>query len=40
MRTKDFLKHLILGALLLATGKVVGQASVRLEMWPALVPIF
>ena len=28
MRTKDFLKHLILGALLLATGKVVGQATV------------
>ncbi len=28
MRTKSFLKHLILGALLLMTGKVVGQSSV------------
>ncbi len=27
MRTKDFLKHLILGALLLCIGKVVGQAT-------------
>ncbi|MCB9165462.1 MAG: hypothetical protein H6592_13700 [Flavobacteriales bacterium] len=27
MRTKNFLKHLILGALLLTTGKVVGQVS-------------
>ena len=28
MRTKNFLKHLILGALLLTIGKVVGQTSV------------
>lgn len=27
MNTKDFLKHLILGALLLTTGKVVGQST-------------
>lgn len=28
MRTKNFLKHLIMGALLLTTGRVVGQTSV------------
>ncbi|WKZ65004.1 MAG: hypothetical protein QY325_09535 [Flavobacteriales bacterium] len=27
MRTKNFLKHLVLGALLLTTGKVVGQST-------------
>ncbi len=28
MRTKNFLKHLFLGALLLSAGKVVGQSTV------------
>jgi hypothetical protein len=27
MRTKNFMKHLILGALLLTTGKMVGQST-------------